>query len=167
MSHNTPVTFTDKLQLAASHGSHPCHIHMTSAHIPHRQHQPLTLSFPIMEVIWGSHTLICISKTHSYLQGDYIDYHIISFIATNHTLYHQLIHSLYTIQINQKVIMKHVLNMWIPTKRYIISSYQCYILCFPFMYASSLLPLTHSCVLWPVYKTPIHVCICYLKYQIE
>src|SRR5882724_1636164 len=81
-----------------------------------------------MEVIQGSHTLICISKTHTCLQGDYyIAYHIILFISTNYTLYHQLIHCLYTIQINQNVTMKHVLNLWIPTKRYIISSYQCYI----------------------------------------
>ena len=80
------------------------------------------------EVIWGSHTLICISKTHSYLQGDYyIAYNIILFIGTNYTLYHQLIHCLYTIQINQKVTMENVLNMWTPTKRYISSSYQCYI----------------------------------------
>jgi len=56
----------------------------------------------------------------------YIAYHIILFIGTNYTLYHQLIHCL-TIQINQKVTMEHDLNMWTPTKRYIISSYQCYI----------------------------------------
>ena len=79
----------------------------------------------LREVIWGSHILICISKTHSYLKGDYhIAYHIILFIGTNYTLYHQLTHCLYTIQVNQKVTMKHVLNMWIPTKRYIILSYQ-------------------------------------------
>src|SRR5882724_6160335 len=81
-----------------------------------------------MEVIQGFHILICISKTQLYLQGDYyIAYHIILFIGTNYTPYHQLIHCLYSIQINQRVTMKHVLNMWIPTKRYIISSYQCYV----------------------------------------
>src|SRR5882724_3993432 len=77
-----------------------------------------------MEVIRGSHTLICISNTHSYLQGDYyIAYYIILIIGTNHTLYHQLIHCLYTIPINQKVTMRYVLNMGIPTRRYLISPY--------------------------------------------
>ena len=76
------------------------------------------------EVIQGSHTLICISNTHSYLQGDYyIAYYIILIIGTNHTLYHKLIHCLYTIPINQKVTMRYVLNMGIPTRRYLISPY--------------------------------------------
>jgi len=65
-------------------------------------------------------------------------YYIILFIGTNYTLYHELMHWLYTIQINQKVIMKHVPNMWIPTKRYIISSYQCYIFELPVTHKADL-----------------------------
>jgi len=34
MSHNTLMKFTDKLWLAPSHSSHPCHIHKISAHVP-------------------------------------------------------------------------------------------------------------------------------------
>src|SRR5882724_2062526 len=47
-SHNTLMKFSDELRPVPGHRSHPCHIHITSAHIPHGQHQTPTLSFPII-----------------------------------------------------------------------------------------------------------------------
>jgi len=64
-------------------------------------------------------------STHSYLQETtYIAYHI---ILSLHSLYSipstEILFIYYTDQ--QKGLKNHVTNMWIPTKRYIISSYEC------------------------------------------
>jgi len=68
-------------------------------------------------------------RTHSYLpKRHYIAYHIILFIGTNYTSIINLFIVYILSRSTRNGIIKHVLNMWTPTKRYIISSYQCYIL---------------------------------------
>jgi len=64
------------------------------------------------------HILICISKDWVILPRRH-SYYIILWLALTIRHLPSLIHCLYSIQINQKVTMKHVLEMWIPTKRYI------------------------------------------------